>query len=159
MAFLLDLEPITPIKGKVFDIKPRGTGYVARTSEPIMKIVPIENLRVKIEIDSRKIGFVKVNKPVDISIDSFPASDFGVISGRITSIGSDALPPDLSQNKGYRFPAIVQMDTQYLEVKGGQKLILQAGMSTTANIKLRKVSYLQLLLNTFQDKAKSINTI
>ena len=40
------------------------------------------------------IGFVKVGKPVDISIDSFPANDFGVVQGTLERIGSDALPPD-----------------------------------------------------------------
>ena len=36
---------------------------------------------------------------------------------------------------------------------------LQVGMSLTANIKLRKVSYLQLLLGEFQDKAESLQRL
>ena len=149
----------TPIKGKVFDMKPANPGYVARSSEPILSIVPIDNLKAKIEIESRSIGFVKEGKLADISIDSFPASDFGVLQGKITRISSDALPPDPSQGKGYRFPAEIKLDTQYLEIKNGKKLILQPGMSLTANIKLRKVSYMQLLLGTFQDKADSLRSL
>ena len=38
-------------------------------------------------------------------------------------------------------------------------LPLQVGMSLTANIKLRKVSYLQLLLREFQDKAESLQRL
>ena len=30
-----------------------------------------------------KIGFVKVGMPVEISIDSFPSSDFGVLEGKV----------------------------------------------------------------------------
>ena len=39
------------------------------------------------------------------------------------------------------------------------KTELQAGMSLTANIKLRKVSYLQLLLGNFKEKASTLQQI
>ena len=150
---------ISPIKGKVFDLKPQEIGFVAQSSEPIMKIVPLNKLRAKIEIDSRSIGFVKVGQKTDLSIDSFPASDFGVIPGEIKRIGSDALAPEPTLNKGYRFPANVELKEQFLKLKNGDELPLQPGMSLTANIKLRKVSYLQLLLGVFQDKADSLRSL
>ena len=149
----------SPISGKVFDLIPPGKGFVVSRSEPVLKIVPIDNLQADIEISSSSIGFVKKGMNVDISIDSFPASDFGVITGKVQSIGSDALPPDPRENKGYRFPAVIKLDTQFLEIKNGNKLPLQVGMSLTANVKLRKVSYLQLLLGTFQEKADSLREI
>ena len=150
---------ISPVKGKVFDMKPKNKGFVAQTSEPILKIVPNENLKAMIEIDSNKIGFVTEGKKADISIDSFPASDFGVIEGHISTIGSDALPPVPSLGKGYRFPATVNLNTQYLQLKNGKQLPLQVGMSLTANVKLRKVSYLKLLLGTFSNKADSLRSL
>tara|TARA_Y100001968_G_C19380445_1_gene730026 strand:- start:182 stop:1303 length:1122 start_codon:yes stop_codon:yes gene_type:complete len=149
----------SPINGVIFELVPKGRGYVARTSQPVLKIVPTSNLIAKIEIDSRTIGFVSTGKNTDISIDSFPATDFGVISGTVTRIGSDALAPIPSEGKGYRFPAEVTLNDQYLELKSGKRLPLQAGMSLTANIKLRKVTYLQLLLNKFGDKADSLKSI
>ena len=119
----------------------------------------VDKLIAKIEIDSRSIGFVNVGKSADISIDSYPASDFGVIKGKLVRIGSDALPPNPALQKGYRFPAVVKLDTQYLKLKNGKKLPLQVGMSLTANIKLRKVSYLKLLLGTFDSKVNSLKSI
>ena len=150
---------VSPVKGKVFDLKPQEIGYVAQSSEPILKIVPLNKLKAKVEINSRSIGFVKVGQKADISIDSFPASDFGVVAGKITRIGSDALAPNPTLNKGYRFPAEIKLGEQKLSLRNGQKLTLQAGMSLTANIKLRKVSYLQLLLGVFQNKADSLRSI
>ena len=152
-------EIVSPIDGIVFELEPKSPGYVARSSQPVLKIVPLKNLIAKIEIDSRTIGFVKAGKSAEISIDSFPASDFGVIDGIVSKIGSDALPPQPSLGKGYRFPAEVKLDNQYLELKSGKKLPLQAGMSLTANIKLRKVTYLQLLLTNFSNKADSLKSI
>jgi len=148
----------SPVDGVVFDLKPKGAGFVAQTSEPVMKIVPFSALQAKVEIESSDIGFVRVGKPVDISIDSFPATDFGVLQGTLVSVGSDALPPDELQ-RTYRFPATVKLDSQQFKLNSGQILPLQVGMSLTANIKLRKVSYLQLLLGSFQDKAKALREI
>jgi HlyD family secretion protein len=148
----------SPVDGVVFDLKPTGPGFVAQGSEPVMKIVPYNNLKAKVEIDSSKIGFVTVGKPVDLSIDSFPSSDFGVLHGTVKRIASDALPPDqLKQN--YRYPAEIELASQQLNVKSGTQLPLQVGMSLTANIKLRKVSYLQLLLGEFKDKTESLRRI
>ena len=150
---------IAPVDGIVFDLKPKSAGFVAQSSEPVMKLVPLDQLQAKVEVDSRTIGFVAVGKKADISIDSFPATDFGVIEGIVTRIGSDALPPDPSLQKGYRFPAVIRLNSQTLKLKSGQVLPLQVGMSLTANIKLRKVTYLQLLLSSFRQKADSLRSI
>jgi len=148
----------SPVDGVVFDLKPTGPGFVAQGSEPVMKIVPFDALQAKVEIQSSDIGFVKVGKPVDISIDSFPANDFGVVQGTLKSIGSDALPPD-ERNQVYRFPAIVALNSQQFKLKSGKILPLQVGMSLTANVKLRQVTYLQLLLGEFKDKTDSLKQI
>ncbi len=152
-------EVKAPINGYVFDLKPKSSGFFATTSEPIMKIVPLGDLKANIEIDSTDIGFVNTGKKAEISIDSFPASDFGIIEGTVTRIGSDALPPKPELGKGYRFPAEITLNSQYLKLRNGSSLPLQTGMSLTANIKLRKVSYLQLLLSNFQQKTDSLREL
>jgi HlyD family secretion protein len=148
----------SPVDGLVFDLKPTGPGFVGQGSEPVMKIVPFKDLQARVEVQSSDIGFVQVGKPVEISIDSFPATDFGVLEGTLKSIGSDALPPD-ERNQTYRFPAVVALDSQQFLMKSGQELPLQVGMSLTANIKLRKVTYLQLLLGGFKDKTDSLRQL
>ena len=82
-----------------------------------------------------------------------------MIKGKVTRIGSDALTPEPSLRKGFRFPADIKIESQSLTLKNGKTLPLQAGMSLTANVKLRKVSYLQLLLGTFRDKADSLRSM
>lgn len=148
----------SPVDGVVFDLKPTGPGFVAQGSEPVMKIVPFNNLKAMVEIPSNKIGFVRVGKPVDLSIDSFPSSDFGVLQGSLQRIGSDALPPD-QLKQSYRYPAEIRLSSQQLKLRNGTALPLQVGMSLTANIKLRKVSYLQLLLGEFKDKTDALKRL
>ena len=150
----------SPVNGVVFDLKPRSTGYAAQGTETVMKIVPFDKLQANVEVPSRDIGFVRVGMPADISIDSFPATDFGVLEGTVQSVGSDALPPDQQKQRDeYRYPTTIMLSSQQLKIKSGKNLPLQVGMSLTANIKLRKVTYLQLLLGNFQDKADSLREI
>ena len=150
----------TPVDGLVFDMKPTSTGFVAQSSEPILKIVPFNKLEADVSIPSNKIGFVRIGMPAEISIDSFPASDFGSLKGEVISIGSDALPTDPNtQPKGYQFPATIRLERQQLILKNKTALPLQVGMSLRANIKLRRVTYLQLLLGSFKDKSESLKKI
>ncbi|MCP9840541.1 HlyD family efflux transporter periplasmic adaptor subunit [Synechococcus sp. J7-Johnson] len=157
----------SPVDGIIFDLKPKSPGYSAQTTESVMKVVPFNKLQAAVQIPSSKIGLVQVGVPAEVSIDSFPASDFGTLEGTVKWIGSDALAPERNrqaENTGfsgeeYRYPATVQLASQKLKLKSGQQLPLQVGMSLNANIKLRKVSYLQLLLGSFRDKAESLKRI
>ena len=150
----------SPVNGVVFDLQPRSSGYAAQSTETVMKIVPFDKLQANVEVPSRDIGFVRVGMPADISIDSFPSTDFGVLEGTVKSVGSDALPPDQQKQRDeYRYPTTITLSSQQLKIKSGKSLPLQVGMSLTANIKLRKVTYLQLLMGSFQDKADSLRQI
>ncbi|MDB4651265.1 HlyD family secretion protein [Synechococcus sp. AH-551-E05] len=160
----------SPVDGVVFDLQPTASGFTAQSTQTVMKVVPFGSLEAKVEVPSNKIGFVKIPAGcpkqladcmnADISIDSYPSTDFGVIEGKVTSIASDALAPDQQeQRQEFSFPVTIQLDKQVLKLKSGSKLPLQVGMSLTANIKLRKVSYLQLLLGEFQDKAESLQRL
>ena len=150
----------SPIDGTVFDLKPKNIDYSAQATETILKIVPYGDLEARLEVPSSDIGFVKEGMNVDINIDSYPSSDFGVLRAVIKSIGSDALKPDTSENRQFfSFPVSADLNNQFLEVKKGRKLDLKVGMTLQANIKLRKVSYLQLLLTTFKEKTESIQEL
>ncbi len=149
-----------PVDGIVFDLKPTSTGFVAKSSEPIMKILPFNQLEADVKIPSNKIGFVKVGMPAEISIDSYPAIDFATLKGKVKSISSDVIDKEESQNqKEFYFNASIALENQDLVLRDGDILPLQVGMSLTANIKLRRVSYLKLLLGTFKDKSESLKRI
>ena len=147
----------SPVDGVVFELKPAATGFVAQGSEPVMTIVPVDTLEARVEVPSNKIGFIYQGQSSDLSIDSYSANDFGILEGVVRKIGSDALPPNPATGQSfYRFPVDIQLKSQSLVLKDGQTLPLQVGMSLTANIKLRKVSYLQLILKSFGDSTQSL---
>jgi len=132
-------EIFAPVDGIVFDLK-AAPGYVPQPgpTEPILKIVPIENLIAEVYITNQDIGFVRENMDADVRIDTFPFSDYGDIQGKVLSVGSDALPPDQQYNF-YRFPAKIKLDEQVLVINDGDREIpLQSGMSVSVNIKIRE---------------------
>jgi hemolysin D len=148
---------VAPVSGTIFELKAGTPGFVANTSEPILKIVPNNNLTAKVFISNKDIGFVKVGMPVDVRIDSFPFSEFGDVKGTVLSIGSDALVAD--QAHPYeRFPATIALAKQQISIKG-KPVTLQSGMSLSANVKLRNRTVMSILTDTIVKQGDVIKTI
>ena len=146
-----------PYDGMVFDLQAKGPGFVASTSEPILKIVPTDALVAEVYITNQDIGFVREGMPVDVRIDSFPFSEFGDIKGRVVTIGDDALPPD--QIHPYaRFPARIELDSQTLRVENTE-IPLQSGMSVSANIITRDRTVLSIFTDLFSRRIESLKNV
>ena len=79
----------SPIAGYVYEIKAKDEGFVIDSNQDILKIVPEENLEALIFINSKDIGFVIAGQEMELSIDSYPASDFGWVDGEISLISAN----------------------------------------------------------------------
>jgi HlyD family secretion protein len=143
--------------GTIFDLQAHAPGFVANTSEPILKIVPNDNLVAKVFITNKDIGFVQENMTADVRIDSFPFSEFGDIKGRLVLIGSDSLPPTQTQ-PFYSFPAKVRLDQQTLLING-REVPLHSGMSVSVNIKVRSRTVMSIFTDWFTRKIESLKTV
>ncbi|MDY6786302.1 MAG: HlyD family type I secretion periplasmic adaptor subunit [Cyanobacteriota bacterium] len=146
----------SPVSGTVFDLQPTGAGYVANSSEPILKIVPNDTLVARVFITNKDIGFVNQGMPVDVRIDSFPYSEFGDVKGTVVRVGSDALPPD-EIYQFYRFPAEIKLEDQEISING-KPVELQSGMSVSANIKTRKRPVISIFTDLFIRKIDSLKS-
>jgi HlyD family secretion protein len=120
--------------------------------------VPRDNLVAEVDVTNKDIGFVRTGMKAEVRIDSFPYSEFGDIKGEVTSIGSDALPPDQTYQY-YRFPVRIKMESQQLKSQG-RTISLQSGMSITANIKVReKRTVISLFTELFTKKLETLETV
>ncbi|MEA5506961.1 HlyD family efflux transporter periplasmic adaptor subunit [Halotia wernerae UHCC 0503] len=154
----LKYQKITaPVDGTVFELKAQTAGFVVNSSEPILKLVPSDNLVAKVYITNRDIGFVQEGQQVDVRIDSFPFQEYGDIKGELIEIGSDALPPDQVYNF-WRFSAKVRLNGQNLLINQRQ-IPLQSGMSINGNIKLRKRTVMSIFTDFLVDKAESLKSV
>jgi len=148
----------SPIDGTVFDVEPKAEGFVASGNMPLMKIVGDGSLQANIRVPAADIGFVSVGMDTEVSVDTFPSNDFGVIEGEIESVGTDSIPMDEIRSIGHYVPATISLDSQQLNSRS-RSFDLRSGMTITANIKLRTVKYIELLIGTFKDKSKSLRRV
>jgi hemolysin D len=147
----------SPVEGVVFNLQAHAPGFVANTTQPILSVVPGDRLIASVELTNKDIGSIQPGMPVDIKIESFPESEFGSINGKLTWLGSDALPPTQSR-PFYAFPAKIELERQSMS-NNGKILPLQSGMAVNCNIKLRKRTFLSLFLDMFDKKVKSLESV
>jgi HlyD family secretion protein len=147
-----------PVSGIIFDMQAKNPGFVANPTQKLLQIVPNDKYIAEVFITNKDIGFVKEGMKVDVRIDSFPFTEFGDIKGKVTNIGSDALPPDQT-HQFYRFPARVSLDKQAMESQG-RSIPLQSGMAITANIKVREErSVMSLFTEMFTKQVESLQEV
>jgi HlyD family secretion protein len=152
-----------PSRGTVFDLEARS-GTVAAAGQPLLKVVPDEALRARVYVPSSAIGFIHAGQMADLSLDTFPATDYGRIEATVVRVGSDALTPEQQQQTlgtqaaGLHFPAVLRLSRQTL--KAGRKLIpLQPGMGLTADIYLRQRRMIDVITGFFEDKKRALERL
>ena len=148
----------SPIAGYVYEINAKDKGFVIGANQDILKIVPQENLEALVFVNSKDIGFILTGQEVELNIDSYPAADFGGVDGIISFISANSRKINDTDNNLF-YEVKVTLNNQLIELNSGKNLPLKPGMSLSANIKLRRLSYLQLLFNLFTDKSRSIQQL
>ncbi|MFM7675938.1 MAG: HlyD family efflux transporter periplasmic adaptor subunit [Synechococcus sp.] len=154
-----------PSAGKVFDLSvTRGSVVVAADPKPILKVVPQDNLQARVYLPNRSIGFVRPGQKAEISLDTFPASEYGYLQAQVLRIGSDALTPEEqaqvlgTKAEGLYFPAILQLQRQSLPLPSSS-VPLQAGMSLTADLQLRQRRVITLLTGLLEDQRRNLERL
>ncbi len=145
-----------PVSGTVFNLKANQAGYVANSTEPMMEIVPEDDLIARVFIPSKDIGFIKVGQKVDVRIDAYSFSEFGDMEGTVTAISTDALPPD-EIYQYYHIPAEITLERQQFVVDD-VPLAIRSGMSLNANIKLRKRRVITFFTDLFTRRVDAVTT-
>jgi hemolysin D len=136
-------EVRSPINGIVFELNSTpGLIIKPNSDQPLVQIVPEDNLIAKVYLMDKDISYVKNGMPVNVKIDSFPFDTVNNVQGTLEWIGADVIPPD--QAYGYsRFPARIILKKQTMKVKRNgvfQEVRLQTGMSVNAVIQPQQCS-------------------
>ncbi len=140
----------SPVDGFVFNLIPSSKGYAVKQGEVLMKIVPDSDLEAKVFLTNKDVGFLTPKMKAEIRVDAFPFTQFGSIKGKLKLIGEEVLAADL-QNPQSRFPVLVSLDKQYLNLN--KKIYeIKSGQSVTVNFIVRKKRLITLLTDTI-DKA------
>lgn len=158
-----------PADGTVFDIEvspgsvvAQGTGTSASASgKSLMKVVPDQALQARVYLPNQAIGFVQPGLRAELQIQAFDASDFGTVPAVVERIGTDALPAEEQKRvlgtdaSGLYYPAVMRLERQTIPLRNSEAP-LQAGMSLTANIKLRERRFINVFTGFFEDQRRNL---
>jgi hemolysin D len=140
-----DLQRLTtPIDGVVQQLAVHTVGGVVTPAQELLIVVPQNHsLEVEAQIENKDVGFVKNGQIVEIKVETFPFTLYGIIPGKVLSVSDDAVS---IEKVGLIYPTRVSMDRSTIEVQGRQ-VNLSPGMAVTVEIKTGQRRMIEYLLS------------
>lgn len=121
-----------PVAGTVQQLAVTTVGGVVTPAQPLMVIVPRENvLEVEAMLPNKDIGFVNAGQDAEIKIETFPYTKYGTLHGTITQVSSDAIQ---DEKRGLIYSTRVKLARDALRVEN-KTVRLTPGMAVTVEIK------------------------
>jgi hemolysin D len=136
----------SPVDGTVFGLQVFTVGGVVTTKDVMMRIAPAgSELEAEITVLNMDIGFVEAGQNVEIKLETFPFTRFGLIPGTVKQVGRDAI---IDEKKGPIYKAEVSLKKNQILV-GNKWVPLAPGMSMQAEIKTGDRSVISYFLSPF----------
>ncbi|MCS5698051.1 HlyD family efflux transporter periplasmic adaptor subunit [Cyanobium sp. FGCU-52] len=136
-----------PLNGYVFRLGVKVPGVPVNPGDELFQIIPSDRLTASVEVPAAQIGFIHTGMPVDVHIDSYPSSTYGVLQGKVVSVGRDSIEPTSPvQAPTYSIPVGVELQQQQL-ISNGKRYPLKPGMTASVSFNLRSVTVFQRLFD------------
>lgn len=82
---------VSPVDAVVLDMGHFSVGSVAKEGEAIMTLVPLNlPLEAEVSIDTKDVGYVRLEDPARLKLDSFPFQRHGTLEGQLRVVSEDA---------------------------------------------------------------------
>lgn len=153
----LDLVTVrAPVAGTVIDLAAQ-TGQVVSNERSLLKLVPTDDLQAEAFARDADIAFIRSGQSADIAFASYDKSVYGTLPGQVSLVSQDSLPPEPPYDYPH-FPIKINLSAQVL-THDGKRYELQPGMALQAQIKLQKLTPLQLLFSRFTKTSDAVRTM
>lgn len=138
---------IAPVAGIVKYLRINTVGGVLRAGDELMQISPTESdMVIEAKINPVDIGQLELGLPVQVKLDAFDFSVYGMLVGKLTYISSDTLVEQGPNGQSLSFYRVqVRLDDQQAN-RALAGVALKPGMTSTIDIKTRTRSVLRYLL-------------
>jgi HlyD family secretion protein len=165
---------VAPVDGTVQGLKIHTSGAVVTTADTLMTIVPDgTGIEVDCLVPNKDIGFVSEGQDVELKLEAFPFTRYGLVQGRVRKLGRDAAtnpnaaPPGsmaaMTQTPTngtsgappaeLAYPAKVTLLQDWILVDGRHEQI-RAGMRVSAEIKTGDRRVIEYLLSPVMQAVK-----
>lgn len=139
----------SPISGSLQTLNVRSKGELVQNGELLAVIIPQEGLVASVQVSSRLSAPVTPGTSAEITVDAFPANDFGTLKGTITSISPTTSQPDQqATTPAYIARINIQADSIPDDFPPDA---LRSGMGITARVVLEKKRTISVVFNFLQD--------
>ena len=134
----------SPIDGSVQDLAIHTIGGVVTPAQVLMQIVPDDGpIEVEAWIENQDIGFVHSGQHVELKINAFNFTKYGVLTGKVAALSEDATQ-DRQDKQRYR--ALITLDRDTMDVDG-KPVRLSPGMAVSAEIETGKRRVIEFFLS------------
>lgn len=139
----------SPISGTLQSLNIQARGERVQIGDLLATVIPQEGLIASVQVSSRLSAPIKPGTSAEITVDAFPASDFGTIDGIVTSLSPTTSTPD-NQGTSPAYVARIELSPDSIP----QTLpadALRSGMGITASIILEKKRTISIVFSIIQD--------
>jgi hemolysin D len=138
----LNTSIVSPVSGRIENLLVFTQGGFVQAGQTLMSVVPEgEGLEIEAVFQNRDSGFLQAGQTVLIKLDAYPAERFGLLKGKILSVGADARKDEAS--KTWVYAARITPNQAYVE-REGKRYPIAPGMTGTADVvtgERRLISY------------------
>lgn len=133
-----------PVAGTVQQLAVHTVGGVVTPAQPLMVIVPKENvLEVEAMLPNKDIGFVNPGQQAEVKVETFPFTKYGTLRGTITQVSSDAIA---DEKLGLIYATRVKLAKDTLQVEN-KVIRMTPGMAVTVEVKTGKRRVIEYFLS------------
>lgn len=135
---------VAPVGGVVQQMALHTENGVVQPAQGLLVIVP-ENPVLEIEamVANKDIGFVREDQDVEIKIDAFPYTKYGLVHGVVSQLSADAIE---DREQGLVYQARIRMHEDKI-FADGREVPLSPGMSVIVEIKTGKRRIIEFFLS------------
>jgi adhesin transport system membrane fusion protein len=135
------------VAGIVKYLRVNTVGGVLRAGDELMQISPTESdMVIEAKINPVDIGQLELGLPVQVKLDAFDFSVYGMLIGKLTYLSSDTLVEQGANGQSMSYyRAHVRIDASQANAMLA-RVPLKPGMTSTIDIKTRTRSVLRYLL-------------
>ncbi|SFC45968.1 hemolysin D [Pseudomonas citronellolis] len=133
-----------PVDGTVQQLAIHTRGGVVTAAQPLMAIVPKDQpVEVEAMLENKDIGFVWPGQEVEIKVETFTFTKYGVVPGEVISISDDAIE---DEKRGLLYSMRIRLKQNHIRV-GTRDIPLTPGMAVSAEVKTDKRKVIEYFLS------------
>jgi HlyD family secretion protein len=136
-----------PISGVALGFRAINPGVFVQAGQILGEISPGELLQADIYVSPKDIGFITLRQRVNLQVDAFPYTEWGMVRGSV-----QAISPDFVQlGSRAAFKVVVELAEPHLRSGSGKSVDLRRGMTVNARFVVRKRSLFNVLFGKMSE--------